>query len=819
MAISKLSPIKSTLALAIDYILNPEKTDNGKYTFAYGCSLDSRDAAKEFLNIRDLGTGKGNVLAQHIKLSFKGNEVTPEEAIQIGVELADKLLKGKYQYVLAAHTNTENIHIHLIFNNVDFENYRTFEYQENRGKVSWENLRKINDELCKEHNLSVIENPQTGKGKCYYEWQQDTLGKSWKSKLRYAIDETIMQSATFEDFLKNIRKKEIECVYNPENVIKIKFRMKGQERFSRGRTLGWYYDESQIRRRIEQYQLLKNGISGRNIRTKIIDTSNDVFQTSKGLLHWADIQNMKEASRLINYLTTHNLHSQEELEKSATSTYNDRMVIVSRLNSYQNRINELSDVIKVLRTYKKHKPVHEQYLQSKSKNKFQKENANALLKYDDVVEKLKQMFPNKKLPNLERLEKEKTELISQVKELNEEYKKIIIESSSDDELRNDKFDNLNDVSEHKKVQSLESIISDKSKINIPVISSIYDKSASKIVKLEDKNMILTDKSHKVQLKIEKANRFIEVYNQISSPSVAKAVPAPVFNFIKLIAEQKQNKVDSLRNKVEKHNNKIEANNKRIDKHTKRMETCEKVNVFLTNMKTSEGRQENFVVGLQEFQSMSLNRTTEKLATVNEKINNFSLAYENTNYASEKIKLRDKIAKLNSKKNKLEVKLEGLNSMGDKFTAVRETTAEKAETIISKSYDGIIKSATENPDRFAKNQVDTVIEVCNNIIDNELFEHSEQKKFGSIEQEDPDNYLKNAEMALEDDYDSIDGIINNGSKEKEHKKLQETPDEHKQQTRSSKSPLSRKQIKANAGKISKAEQNNDINKSKLKSQEL
>lgn len=394
-----------------------------------------------------------------------------------------------------------------------------------------------------------------------------------------------------------------------------------------------------------------------------------------------------------------------------------------------------------------------------------------------------------------------------------------IESPSSDELHNDKLGNSNNVSEHKNIQILESVISDKSKISVPIISNIYDKSASKIAKLEDKNMLLTDKSHKAQLKIEKANRFIEVYNQISSPSVAKAVPAPVFNFIKLIAEQKQNKVDSLRNKVEKHNNKIEANNKRIDKHTKRMETCEKVNVFLTNMKTSEGRQENFVVGLQEFQSMSLNRTTEKLATVNEKINNFSLAYENTHYASEKIKLRDKLAKLNSKKNKLEVKLEGLNSMGDKFTAVRETTAEKAETIISKSYDGIIKSVAENPDEFAKNQVDTVLNVCNNIIDNELFEHSEQEKIGNIEQEDPDNYLKNAEMALEDDYDSIDGIINNGSKEKEHKKSQEAPDEHKQQTRSSKSPLSRKQIKANADKISKAEQNNDINKSKLKGQEL
>lgn len=369
------------------------------------------------------------------------------------------------------------------------------------------------------------------------------------------------------------------------------------------------------------------------------------------------------------------------------------------------------------------------------------------------------------------------------------------------------------------VQPLDAIINDKSKIDISVIASIYDKSARKIAGYEDKKIILAEKADNAQLNIEKANRFIETYKEISDPSVAKAVPAPVLNFIRLIVLEKQNKVQSLQNKVEKYNNKISASNQKIDKHTKRMEICEKINTFLLNMKTPEGRQENFVVGLQEFHSMSLNRTTEKLATINKKINKFSLAYENTHYASEKIKLRDKLAKLNGKKNKLEAKLEGLNSMGDKFTAVKETTAEKAEAIISKSYDGIIKSAAENPDRFAKNQVDTVLDVCNNIIDNELFEHDEQEKVGSIEQEKPDNYLKNAEMSLEDDYDSIDGIINNGSKEKEHKKLQETPDEHKQQTRSSKSPLSRKQIKANADKILKAEQNNDINKSKSKGQEL
>lgn len=115
------------------------------------------------------------------------------------------------------------------------------------------------------------------------------------------IDETIMQSTSFEDFLEQLKKKNVECIYTPENVIKIKFRLQGQQRFSRGRTLGWYYDEPQLRKRIEQYQFLKTGKSGKTYRTRIIDTSTDVFQTSKGLLHWANIKNMQEVSKLINF--------------------------------------------------------------------------------------------------------------------------------------------------------------------------------------------------------------------------------------------------------------------------------------------------------------------------------------------------------------------------------------------------------------------------------------------------------------------------------------------------------------------------------------
>lgn len=420
-----MHPIYSTSSRAVEYIINPDKTDDGLLTYSYACDVNNID--EDFEKIRNAGTGKGYVLAQHIHQSFQGKEVSPEIALQCGIELADKFLKGNYQYVVATHINTNNIHNHIIFNNISFDNFRSFEYQDNRNKCAWKNLRKLNDEICKEHNLNVIINPQEKSGKCYYEWQQDCKGKSWKSKLRFAIDNAIMESSSFDNFLKVLEGKNIECKYTPQNVIKIKFRMKGQERFARGRTLGWYYDEPQIRKRIEQYNLLKNGILDRTVKTNLINTNKDVFQTNKGLLRWAEVKNMKEVSKMINFLTTHNFSSEKDIENTQTSKYNDRMIIVQNLNIIQNKIDDLSDVIKLLRTYKKYKGIHYEYTNSINKIKYKKDHAVALNKYNDAVKKLVNLYPDKKIPNLENLEKEKSKLLAEVKGLNEEYKSIVQE--------------------------------------------------------------------------------------------------------------------------------------------------------------------------------------------------------------------------------------------------------------------------------------------------------------------------------------------------------------------------------------------------------
>ena len=203
MAATKLFSITSTEAKAIAYIVNPDKTDNGRLVYTFGCTANPTEASRMFQNIRDSGTGKTTILSHHMIQSFAPDEITPEQALEIGKLLCEKFLKNQYQYVLAVHTDTENIHLHCIFNNVNMTNFRSFEYLEDKGKVNeraWANLRNISDEICRANGLSVIENPEQSKGKSHYEWDMNRQGLSWKAKLKFAIDQVILENHALSDF-------------------------------------------------------------------------------------------------------------------------------------------------------------------------------------------------------------------------------------------------------------------------------------------------------------------------------------------------------------------------------------------------------------------------------------------------------------------------------------------------------------------------------------------------------------------------------------------------------------------------------------------
>ena len=91
-------------------------------------------------------------------------------AHRIGLGLCKKILKDEYEFVLSTHIDKEHIHNHIIFNNVNMVTGKC--YQSN--KKSYRKIRYRSDKLCKENNLSVIDEFYE-----IYKKKYKTNGKSW----------------------------------------------------------------------------------------------------------------------------------------------------------------------------------------------------------------------------------------------------------------------------------------------------------------------------------------------------------------------------------------------------------------------------------------------------------------------------------------------------------------------------------------------------------------------------------------------------------------------------------------------------------------
>lgn len=129
MAYIKIFDIKSTVKKAVDYITNPDKTNEQNLVSSYGCSPETADL--EFAMTAKLGKDnvmeKGDNLAWHMIISFKPGEITdPHIAHEIATKIADATLKGKHEYVLSTHVDKDHVHCHLIFNATNFVDYHKY---------------------------------------------------------------------------------------------------------------------------------------------------------------------------------------------------------------------------------------------------------------------------------------------------------------------------------------------------------------------------------------------------------------------------------------------------------------------------------------------------------------------------------------------------------------------------------------------------------------------------------------------------------------------------------------------------------------------
>lgn len=127
--------------------------------------------------------------------------MSAEETHQVGIELCDTILAGKYEYVLAAHIDKDHIHNHVIFNSIDVDEGKV--YKSYYG--SYMKIRNESDRLCKEHNLSVIDQEtqkeineiKRRKFVNWHDWNEDKKGSRYKSRLQFDIDRIIKRSTNW----------------------------------------------------------------------------------------------------------------------------------------------------------------------------------------------------------------------------------------------------------------------------------------------------------------------------------------------------------------------------------------------------------------------------------------------------------------------------------------------------------------------------------------------------------------------------------------------------------------------------------------------
>lgn len=354
MAISKIKPIHYTLKKSIDYIINPEKTEGGMLVSSFCCSVNTADIEME-LTAQDARKVEDGRLAYHLMQSFSpDDDITPEKAHELGKEFANKLLNGKYEYIITTHVDKDHLHNHIIFNATSFIDHKKYHIP------VWHkyNMWKINDEICRANNLSVIEHQSGQKGLKWNEYKGKTTGESWKHKLRIAIDNAIPLSDTFEDFI-NIMEMEGYKIRRGKN---LSYCAPGQERATRGKQLGADYTEEGIRRRIEN-KLNEPGpskkiyVNKRNINLLVDISKNIKAQQSKGYEHALVMSNINTMVKTMNYLQTSGITTLDNLAERFGSLSQTKSGLDKNLKDIDAAKKQLSEKIKFSQNYVKYKKI------------------------------------------------------------------------------------------------------------------------------------------------------------------------------------------------------------------------------------------------------------------------------------------------------------------------------------------------------------------------------------------------------------------------------------------------------------------------------
>lgn len=424
--IGKGRTVGTAIQAIIDYVENPEKTDYGNLIASWQC--DSRVADREFLlskqqYIRNTGRVRGSddVIAYHLRQSFRPGEITPEEANRLGCELARRFTKGNHAYIVCTHIDKAHIHNHVIWNSTALDEQSKFRNFWGSTKA----VRRLNDTICVENGYSIVENPK-GKSKTYDKWLGNQKKPSHRERICYAIDDALEQKPqSFEKLLELLR----ESGYQIKGGKVPSLLGKGQKRFIRMDTLGVGYTPDDLR----------TIIAGTKVHTpkkrRVMDAPANVsgsllidiqakLQEGKGAgyARWAKNFNLKQLSQTLIYLEENGLLNRDTLEDKAAAASTQYRQLSDTMKSKEQRMTEIKILQQHIINYARTRDTYVAYRKAGYSKKFLAEHESEIILHKAA----KQFFDEqglKKLPTVKSLQTEYAQLLSEKKAMYANYQK------------------------------------------------------------------------------------------------------------------------------------------------------------------------------------------------------------------------------------------------------------------------------------------------------------------------------------------------------------------------------------------------------------
>ena len=425
----KKKTVGNAISCVIDYVENPDKTDEGRLITSWEC--DSRVADAQFLYtkeeyIKRTGRVRGadDVIAYHLRQSFLPGEITPEEANRLGRELASRFTKGNHAFIVCTHIDKAHIHNHIIWNSTNLEADRKFRNFWGSTKA----IRRLSDTICIENGYSIVENPRR-KGLAYNKWLGDNKKPCHRELICADIDQALAQNPeSFEKLLQLL----VESGYQVKQGKVPSLHARNQKRFIRMDSLGEAYLPETLKAVIagKQSHKPRKKIEGtRPLEEKspaslLVDIQAKLQEgKGAGYVRWAKSFNLKQAAQTLLYLQENNLLEYADLEERTRSVTDRYHQLSAEIKSTEKRMADIKTLQQHLVNYYKTKSTYREYIKKGSSKIFYGQHESDILLYQAAQRHFNELGLTQ-LPTVKDLQSEFSVLLTRKKELYPTYRKL-----------------------------------------------------------------------------------------------------------------------------------------------------------------------------------------------------------------------------------------------------------------------------------------------------------------------------------------------------------------------------------------------------------